>query len=53
MWRAQFGSVSGTVRKVLGGAPVAAPGMVVYVRGIGARTTTAADGTFTLSGGPK
>ena len=49
---ARFGAVAGTVRKVLGGASVPAPGVVVFVQSTGHRTTTGADGTYRIDDVP-
>ncbi len=49
---ARFGAVAGTVRKVVGGAPIPAPGIVVFVQSSGHRTTTAADGTYRIEDVP-
>lgn len=48
----RFGSVAGVVRRMSGGAPVAATGVVVYVRSTGLRTTTGADGAYRLDDVP-
>lgn len=48
----RFGAVAGTVRKVVGGAPVPAPGVVVFVQSTGHRTTTVADGTYRIEDVP-
>ncbi len=47
-----YGSVAGVVRKVAGGAPAPAAGIVVFARNTGLRTTTAADGAYRLDGVP-
>lgn len=48
----RFGAVAGTVRKVVGGAPVPAPGIVVFVQSTGHRTTTSTDGTYRIEDVP-
>lgn len=48
----RFGAVAGTVRKVVGPAPVPASGVVVYVRSTGHRTTTGADGAYRIEDVP-
>ncbi len=48
----RYGSIAGVVRRTVAGVPVPAPGLVVFERSSGLRTTSSSDGSYRLDGAP-